>query len=194
MEAPFDFTIHDMPCLRWWWCTMLVENLEIEGHGRRFRHFTMQGIQMARGSLDPIFCIPRKRKYDEVTMEPVPLKPCKAKEPCRVEYSPEGIGILQLPEEILHRIFVLVVLQDGHPAIRTLALACTRFWRIVREESFLKEAHFCWLDNVVNKVHFVAFIVEVINCSVQTTKRTEKLKMIISAATCLDTWALLKFQ
>ncbi|XP_077063195.1 uncharacterized protein LOC143715348 [Siphateles boraxobius] len=123
MEAPFDFTIHDMPCLRRWWCTMLVENLEIEGHGRRFAHFTMQGIQMARGSLDPIFRIPRKRKYNEVTM---------------------------LPEEILHRIFILVVLQDGDPALHTLALTCTHFWRIVREESFLKEAHFCWLDSVVN--------------------------------------------
>ncbi|CAM4569262.1 unnamed protein product [Leuciscus chuanchicus] len=144
---PFLCLPHDMPCLRRWWCTMLVENLEIEGHGRRFAHFTEQGIQMARGSLDPIFRIPRKRKYDE---EPVPLKPCKVKEPCRVESSPEGIGILQLPEEVLHKIFILVVLQDGDPAILTLALTCTHFWKIVREESFLKEAHFCWLDSVVN--------------------------------------------
>ncbi|KAI2647199.1 Histone-lysine N-methyltransferase SMYD3 [Labeo rohita] len=47
-------------------------------------------------------------------------------------------------------IFILVVLQDGDPAIHTLALTCTRFWRIVREECFLKEAHFCWLNSVVN--------------------------------------------
>ncbi|RXN15816.1 hypothetical protein ROHU_008639 [Labeo rohita] len=98
--------------------------------GRRFAHFTKQGIEMARGNLDPIFRIPRKRKY-EVTVEPEP-------------------NTCELPDEILHMIFILVVLQDGDPAIHTLALTCTRFWRIVREEYFLKEAHFCWLDSVVN--------------------------------------------
>ncbi|KAK7119703.1 hypothetical protein R3I94_021509 [Phoxinus phoxinus] len=73
--------------------------------------------------------------------------------PCRASWTLGVHHPLQeqlLPEEILHKIFILVVLQDGDPAIRTLALTCTRFWRIVREESFLKEAHFCWLDSVVN--------------------------------------------
>ncbi|CAM4299460.1 unnamed protein product [Leuciscus chuanchicus] len=176
---PFLCLPHDMPCLRRWWCTMLVENLEIEGHGRRFAHFTEQGIQMARGSLDPIFRIPRKRKYDEVTMEPVPLKPCKVKEPCRVESSPEGIGILQLPEEVLHKIFILVVLQDGNPAILTLALTCTHFWKIVREESFLKEAHFCWLDSVVNWNSFS-----------EEYKRTYRIPYLISR--CIQCDALYK--
>lgn len=109
-------------------------------------------MQVSRGSLDPIFRIPRKRKYDEVTTDPALSNPCEAEEPCGVESSPDRmvIDILQLPEEILRMIFILVVLQDGDPAIRTLALTCTRFWRTVREESFLKEAHFCWLDSVVN--------------------------------------------
>ncbi|RXN14766.1 hypothetical protein ROHU_008909 [Labeo rohita] len=78
--------------------------------------------KLARGSLDPIFCIPKKNKYEVTT----------------------------LPEEILHMIFILVVLQDGDPAIHTPALTCTRFWRIMRGEYFLKEARFCWLDSVVN--------------------------------------------
>ncbi|CAM4568405.1 unnamed protein product [Leuciscus chuanchicus] len=156
---------HDMLCLRRWWCTMLVENLEIEGHGRRFAHFTEQGIQMARGSLDPIFRIPRKRKYDE---EPVPLKPCKVKEPCRVESSPEGIGILQVwyPKSGTVRFGFLVPFStfgsgNANKRVPTRtepyrtarwkrAITCTHFWKIVREESFLKEAHFCWLDSVVN--------------------------------------------
>ncbi|KAF4114351.1 hypothetical protein G5714_004574 [Onychostoma macrolepis] len=77
---------------------------------------------MARGSLDPIFRIPRKRKYE----------------------------VAMLPEDILHMIFILVVLEDGDPAIHTLALTCTRFWRIAREKSFREEAHLCWLDSVVN--------------------------------------------
>ncbi len=35
---------------------------------------------------------------------------------------------------------------------------------------------------MVSKVSFIAFIAEVINCTAQTNKRTEKLKIIISAA------------
>lgn len=45
-------------------------------------------------------------------------------------------------------------------------------------------SHKCLEDGnllVVNKINFVAFIAEVINCSAQTDKRTEKLKIIISA-------------
>ncbi|KAK5916113.1 hypothetical protein CesoFtcFv8_001642 [Champsocephalus esox] len=95
MEAPFDFTIHDMPCLRRWWCTLLVENLQVERHGRRFAHFTVEGQQMRRridsGSVTPLTRISRKRQCDEVTMEPVPSKNSKMKEP-------EGmaVGILQV--------------------------------------------------------------------------------------------------
>lgn len=46
-------------------------------------------------------------------------------------------------------------------------------------------SHKCLVDGnmlVVNKINSVAFIAEVINCSAQTAKRTEKLKIIISAA------------
>ncbi len=35
---------------------------------------------------------------------------------------------------------------------------------------------------IVSKVNFIAVIAEVINCTAQTNKRTEKLKIIISAA------------
>ncbi|XP_041912854.1 uncharacterized protein LOC121677855 [Alosa sapidissima] len=64
LETPFDFSIHDMPYLRRWWCTVLMENLEIEGHGRRFAHFTEEGRKMADGSVAPVFSVPRKRKLD----------------------------------------------------------------------------------------------------------------------------------
>ncbi|XP_041946384.1 uncharacterized protein LOC121724503 isoform X2 [Alosa sapidissima] len=64
LETPFDFSIHDMPYLRRWWCTVLMENLEIEGHGRRFAHFTEEGRKTADGSVAPVFRVPRKRKLD----------------------------------------------------------------------------------------------------------------------------------
>ncbi|KAF1388607.1 hypothetical protein PFLUV_G00092050 [Perca fluviatilis] len=73
-------------------------------------------------------------------------------EPCQATSSHKGMAIdlLQLPTEILRNIFLLVVLHDGHPAIRSLALTCPGFWRIVRAESLRKEAHFLRLDSVVN--------------------------------------------
>ncbi|KAJ4949321.1 hypothetical protein JOQ06_020837 [Pogonophryne albipinna] len=98
------------------------------------------------GSVTPLTRIPRKRQCDEVTTEPVPSKNSKMEEP-------EGmaVGILQLPAETLLKIFVLVVLED---AIRTLALTCKRFWEVVREDYFLQEAHFAWLDSVVTWMEY----------------------------------------
>ncbi|CAL8376477.1 unnamed protein product [Gadus morhua 'NCC'] len=52
MEAPFDFTVKDMPVLRKWWCTVLLENFHLDGHGRMFAHFTEEAKQMALA--DPI--------------------------------------------------------------------------------------------------------------------------------------------
>ncbi|CAL8385589.1 unnamed protein product [Arctogadus glacialis] len=45
-EAPFDFTVKDMPVLRKWWCTVLLENFHLDGHGRRFPHFMEEAKQM----------------------------------------------------------------------------------------------------------------------------------------------------
>lgn len=56
--------MYDMPCLRRWWCEVLLENLEIEGHGRRFAHFTQEGRKMREGSLPPVFHVPRKRRHN----------------------------------------------------------------------------------------------------------------------------------
>uniref|UniRef100_A0AAV2IYX5 Ubiquitin-like protease family profile domain-containing protein n=1 Tax=Knipowitschia caucasica TaxID=637954 RepID=A0AAV2IYX5_KNICA len=70
LGAPFDFTVDDMPVLRRWWCVVLVENLHLEGHGRRFAHFTKEGKQMVNGCLSPIFRLKRKRPCTEVTNRP----------------------------------------------------------------------------------------------------------------------------
>ncbi|CAL8404082.1 unnamed protein product [Boreogadus saida] len=62
MEAPFDFTVKDMPVLRKWWCTVLGENFHLDAHGRRFAHFTEEAKQMAVGLLQPVFRLKRKRE------------------------------------------------------------------------------------------------------------------------------------
>ncbi|KAF3834473.1 hypothetical protein F7725_025677 [Dissostichus mawsoni] len=33
LDAPYDFTIIDMPALRKWWCVMLMENFDLGSHG-----------------------------------------------------------------------------------------------------------------------------------------------------------------
>uniref|UniRef100_A0A8C1V931 C2H2-type domain-containing protein n=1 Tax=Cyprinus carpio TaxID=7962 RepID=A0A8C1V931_CYPCA len=56
----------------------------------------------------------------------------------------------QLPLVVLRAILLEVVVHDGDVAIRTLALTCSCFNNIVCMESFRREAHFRWLDSVVN--------------------------------------------
>nr|XP_055032244.1 uncharacterized protein LOC129421011 isoform X2 [Misgurnus anguillicaudatus] len=67
-----------------------------------------------------------------------------------VAISDTPLNIQQLPLLILQAILLEVVLHDGDIAIRTLALTCSCFKSIVCKESFRREAHFQWLDSVVN--------------------------------------------
>ncbi|KAG1927860.1 hypothetical protein F2P79_023974 [Pimephales promelas] len=62
--------------------------------------------------------------------------------------------ILLLPDDILQKILVFVVLQDGCSAILRLALTCQRFNNIVSQEHFQQEAHFSWLDIAYNAARF----------------------------------------
>ncbi|KAF4097288.1 hypothetical protein G5714_021296 [Onychostoma macrolepis] len=57
---------------------------------------------------------------------------------------------LKLPNDILQSILVFVVLEDSCSAILRLALTCQKFNNIVSQEHFQQEAHFSWLDSVVN--------------------------------------------
>ena len=57
---------------------------------------------------------------------------------------------LQLPEDIICRIIVLVVLEDFDPAISTLALTCQKC-SIMSLQPFQDETHFSWLDSKFNK-------------------------------------------
>ena len=61
------------------------------------------------------------------------------------------VSNLQLPDDILQRILVFVVLEDGCSAILRLALACQTFNNIVSQDHFQQEAHFRWLDSELNK-------------------------------------------
>ncbi|KAJ4942686.1 hypothetical protein JOQ06_005203, partial [Pogonophryne albipinna] len=48
LDAPYDFTIIDMPALRKWWCVMLMEHFDLGSHGKMFAHWTETSKPPAR--------------------------------------------------------------------------------------------------------------------------------------------------
>ncbi|XP_072563743.1 uncharacterized protein [Paramormyrops kingsleyae] len=69
LEAPFDYSIADMPTLRKWWCVLLMENFELDSLGRLFAHWTEKSKPVIEGNHVPVFRLP-KRKQVEVCQEP----------------------------------------------------------------------------------------------------------------------------
>ncbi|XP_077073453.1 uncharacterized protein LOC143724335 isoform X2 [Siphateles boraxobius] len=48
LNEPVDFTAHDIPVIRRWWCLLLMENFALGGHGRWLAHWSEEA--MAVGS------------------------------------------------------------------------------------------------------------------------------------------------
>lgn len=65
-----------------------------------------------------------------------------------LEMEPDYIS--KMPPDILRYILMNVVKEDGDVAFFRLSLTCWLFHGVVCEASFRKEAHFAWLDSVVN--------------------------------------------
>ncbi|XP_033954680.1 uncharacterized protein [Pseudochaenichthys georgianus] len=74
LDAPYDFTITDMPALRKWWCVMLMENFDLGSHGKMFAHWTEKSKALLRGEVPPVFRM-RKRKLDDITEKEEQLQP-----------------------------------------------------------------------------------------------------------------------
>ncbi|XP_073729942.1 uncharacterized protein [Misgurnus anguillicaudatus] len=88
-NSPFDFSIHDMAELRRWWCVIVMENLDLEGHGRKFAHWTDMAKAVVMGKLQPVFRIPRKRKLEQIMQEHAYTK--KAEKHHKLETRPESL-------------------------------------------------------------------------------------------------------
>jgi len=54
---------------------------------------------------------------------------------------------VQMPPDILWRILMGVITDDGDVAFWRLSLTCKVFREIVSESKFREEAHFVWLDS-----------------------------------------------
>ncbi|XP_061570613.1 uncharacterized protein LOC133424181 [Cololabis saira] len=66
LDAPYDFSVTDMPLLRQWWCIILMENFYLGSHGKLFAHWTDASKALLRGEVPPVFRL-RKRKVDDIT-------------------------------------------------------------------------------------------------------------------------------
>lgn len=67
-----------------------------------------------------------------------------------VKPTPPVDYLTKMPSEILWQILTVVVTVDGDVAILRLALTCKVFRDIVSNPRFREQAHFMWLDSVVN--------------------------------------------
>ncbi|KAL1276482.1 hypothetical protein QQF64_036105 [Cirrhinus molitorella] len=74
--------------------------------------------------------------------------------PAETKEGIKGQDTTPLPLLVLREILLEVVLQDGDVAVGSLALTCRCFNSIVSMESFRRDAHFQWLDSVVNWTAF----------------------------------------
>ncbi|XP_034087817.1 uncharacterized protein LOC117556557 [Gymnodraco acuticeps] len=56
-DAPLWFTERDIAQIQKWWCIMLMERYQIEGHGQRFSYWTNE-------ALEPVYRVPKKQKTE----------------------------------------------------------------------------------------------------------------------------------
>ncbi|KAK1875094.1 tRNA N6-adenosine threonylcarbamoyltransferase, partial [Dissostichus eleginoides] len=54
----------DIAQIRKWWCIMLMERYQIEGHRQRFSYLTNEARMLLKGALEPVYRVPKKRKTE----------------------------------------------------------------------------------------------------------------------------------
>ncbi|KAK1874922.1 Manganese transport system membrane protein MntC, partial [Dissostichus eleginoides] len=60
--------MRDIAQIRKWWCIMLMERYQIEGHGQRFSYLTNEARELLKGALEPVYRVPKKRKTEHEDM------------------------------------------------------------------------------------------------------------------------------
>ncbi|KAL0962584.1 hypothetical protein UPYG_G00342080 [Umbra pygmaea] len=61
----FKFLEIDMPSIQKWWYLLIMERIEIQGHGQRFAFWTDEARRLLQGQLDPVYRVPRWRGITE---------------------------------------------------------------------------------------------------------------------------------
>ncbi|XP_034070554.1 uncharacterized protein LOC117562226 isoform X2 [Gymnodraco acuticeps] len=131
-DAPLWFTERDIAQIRKWWCIMLMERYQIEGHGQRFSYWTNEAEELLKGALEPVYRVSKKQKTEH-----------------EVQFQKSDMCfILELPNCLLSDLLMEVVLQEGDKAYSSLTLVCTTFRDTMSTVSFRRGAHFRWLESV----------------------------------------------
>ncbi|KAL0963266.1 hypothetical protein UPYG_G00351900 [Umbra pygmaea] len=61
----FKFLEIDMFSIQKWWYLLIMERIEIQGHGQRFAFWTDEARRLLQGQLDPVYRVPRRRGLTE---------------------------------------------------------------------------------------------------------------------------------
>ncbi|CAJ1066479.1 uncharacterized protein LOC117250826 [Xyrichtys novacula] len=66
MESQFDYSVHDMPVLRRWWCLLPLENNSLNSCGKIFTHWTKECQELIAGKHTPVFSLKRKAEQQDI--------------------------------------------------------------------------------------------------------------------------------
>ncbi|XP_034083798.1 uncharacterized protein LOC117553834 isoform X2 [Gymnodraco acuticeps] len=72
-DAPLWFTERDIAQIRKWWCIMLMERYQIEGHGQRFSYWTNEAEELLKGALEPVYRVSKKQKTEHEVNRHTPV-------------------------------------------------------------------------------------------------------------------------
>lgn len=71
-----------------------------------------------------------------------------------IDPVPADDYLTTMPPEILRQILLNVITEDGDVAFLRLSLTCRIFKEIVSNAKFREQAHYIWLDSVINWSRF----------------------------------------
>ncbi|KAL0984599.1 hypothetical protein UPYG_G00143780 [Umbra pygmaea] len=95
----FKFLEIDMPSIQKWWYLLIMERIEIQGHGQRFAFWTDEDRRLLQGQLDPVYRVPRRRgitEYRPLHMQAVTDR--TAEEKRLVDFSPRELSSIWCDE------------------------------------------------------------------------------------------------
>ncbi|XP_065096508.2 uncharacterized protein [Paramisgurnus dabryanus] len=120
MGGVFDFAESDMAAIRRWWCLLLLTNYHVKSDAER---------KLLR----------KRHKAMKTGLTST-----------KTALATEADYITKMPPKVLRCILMHVVKEDGDVALFRLSLTCRLFRDVVCEAPFREEAHFAWLDSVVD--------------------------------------------
>ncbi|XP_069378874.1 uncharacterized protein [Paralichthys olivaceus] len=102
LDAPYDFTVVDMPALRKWWCVMLLENFELGSYGKVFAHWTDISKSVLQDEVPPVFHLKKRKMDDNTETEEQPQPVSKHQQSCTERAVEMPVDVDEVGARILH--------------------------------------------------------------------------------------------